>query len=195
MYLLLASASPRRAEILRRVGVTFTVYPADVDETLSSALSPADAVQTLSLRKARAAYDRCRAEKILFPDGKKAGTEIPILAADTLVERDGILLGKPRDEKEAEKMLSALSGREHFVHTGMTVLYRGKTEVCSVTSTVRFRTLSAEEIHTYIATGEPFDKAGAYGIQGKGALLVERIEGDYDNVVGLPVSALYTLFS
>lgn len=193
MYLLLASASPRRAEILRRIGVSFTVLPADADESVSASLSPAETVAALSLRKARAVFSKCEAEKLLF-ERKAAGKEIPILAADTMVERGGKLLGKPRAEEDALQMLRMLSGKSHAVHTGVTVLYRGKEVSRTVATEVFFRTLSDEEIRAYVKSGEPLDKAGAYGIQGIGALLVEKIVGDYDNVVGLPASALYTLF-
>lgn len=193
MYLLLASASPRRAEILRRIGVSFTVLPADADESVSALLSPAETVATLSRRKARAVFLKCEAEKLLF-DGKAAGKEIPILAADTMVERGGRLLGKPHGEEDALQMLHTLSGKSHTVHTGVTVLYRGREVSRTVATEVFFRTLSDEEIRAYVRSGEPLDKAGAYGIQGIGALLVEKIVGDYDNVVGLPAAALYTLF-
>lgn len=193
MYLLLASASPRRAEILRRIGVSFTVLPADADESVSALLSPAETVAALSRRKARAVFLKCEAEKLLF-DGKAAGKEIPILAADTMVERGGRLLGKPHGEEDALQMLRTLSGKSHTVHTGVTVLYRGKEVSRTVATEVFFRTLSDEEIRAYVRSGEPLDKAGAYGIQGIGALLVEKIVGDYDNVVGLPAAALYTLF-
>lgn len=193
MYLLLASASPRRAEILRRIGVSFTVLPADADESVSALLSPAETVAALSRRKARAVFLKCEAEKLLF-DGKAAGKEIPILAADTMVERGGRLLGKPHGEEDALQMLHTLSGKSHTVHTGVTVLYRGKEVSRTVATEVFFRTLSDEEIRAYVRSGEPLDKAGAYGIQGIGALLVEKIVGDYDNVVGLPAAALYTLF-
>lgn len=193
MYLLLASASPRRAEILRRIGVSFTVLPADADESVSALLSPAETVAALSRRKARAVFLKCEAEKLLF-DGKAAGKEIPILAADTMVEHGGRLLGKPHGEEDALQMLRTLSGKSHTVHTGVTVLYRGKEVSRTVATEVFFRTLSDEEIRAYVRSGEPLDKAGAYGIQGIGALLVEKIVGDYDNVVGLPAAALYTLF-
>lgn len=193
MYLLLASASPRRAEILRRIGVSFTVLPADADESVSALLSPAETVAALSRRKAQAVFSKCEAEKLLF-DGKAAGKEIPILAADTMVERGGRLLGKPHGEEDALQMLHTLSGKSHTVHTGVTVLYRGKEVSRTVATEVFFRTLSDEEICAYVRSGEPLDKAGAYGIQGIGALLVEKIVGDYDNVVGLPAAALYTLF-
>ena len=193
MYLLLASASPRRAEILRRIGVSFTVLPADADESVSALLSPAETVAALSRRKARAVFLKCEAEKLLF-DGKAAGKEIPILAADTMVERGGRLLGKPHGEEDALQMLHTLSGKSHTVHTGVTVLYRGREVSRTVATEVFFRTLSDEEIRAYVRSGEPLDKAGAYGIQGIGALLVEKIVGDYDNVVGLPAAALYTLF-
>ena len=186
MFWILASASPRRAEILRRCGIRFTVCPADADETITEPMSPRQTVETLSLRKAKAVLEK--------KDIPKAGEDSPILAADTLVEHGGVLLGKPKSAEDAERMLLSLSGTHHSVYTGMTVLYRGQTETVSVRTDVYFRRLSKEEIRAYVATGEPMDKAGAYGIQGIGSLFVEKIDGDYDNVVGLPVSALYTLF-
>ena len=178
MNIMLASQSPRRRELLEQVGITgFQVISPDVDERVEPGLSPAGMVEELSLRKARAAADKTG------PDGL-------IIAADTVVALDGAVLGKPRDREDAFAMLSALSGREHRVYTGVSVL-RGDRAVTEHEETaVCFRALAPGEIWGYIATGEPMDKAGAYGIQGVGALLVRGIRGDYCNVVGLPVFRL-----
>ena len=178
MNIILASASPRRRELLERIGITgFTVAAPNVDESVHPGLSPADMVETLSLRKARAAAEA------FGPDGL-------ILAADTVVALDDGVLGKPRDRDDAFAMLSALSGREHRVYTGVTVLRGGRAATEHEVTAVTFRELSPDEIWGYIATGEPLDKAGAYGIQGVGALLVSGIRGDYSNVMGLPVFRL-----
>ena len=178
MNIILASQSPRRRELLEQVGITgFQVISPDVDERVGPGLSPAGMVEELSLRKARAAADKTG------PDGL-------IIAADTVVALDGAVLGKPRDREDAFAMLSALSGREHRVYTGVSVL-RGDRAVTEHEETaVCFRALAPGEIWGYIATGEPMDKAGAYGIQGVGALLVRGIRGDYCNVVCLPVFRL-----
>ena len=178
MKIILASASPRRRELLERVGLTnFTVAAPNVDESVEPGLSPADMVETLSLRKARAAAQNARPDEL-------------IIAADTVVALDGTVLGKPRDEDDAFAMLSALSGREHRVCTGVTVLRGDRAVTEHEVTAVTFRELSPDEIWGYIATGEPMDKAGAYGIQGIGALLVSGIRGDYSNVMGLPVFRL-----
>lgn len=178
MSIILASNSPRRRELLAQIGIRdFQILSPDVDEAVESGLSPARMVEALSLRKARAAAGR-------------AGAEDLILAADTVVALDGAVLGKPRSGDEAFAMLSALSGREHHVYTGVTVLLEGRAVTEHEQTAVTFRALEPGEIRGYIATGEPMDKAGAYGIQGLGALLVSGIRGDYCNVVGLPVFRL-----
>ena len=183
MSIILASNSPRRRELLAQIGIRdFQILSPDVDETVEPGLSPARMVEALSLRKAQAAAGR-------------AGAEDLILAADTVVALDGRVLGKPRDQEEAFAMLSALSGREHRVYTGVTVLGGGQAATEHEETAVAFRALSPEEIRDYIATGEPMDKAGAYGIQGVGALLVQGIRGDYCNVVGLPVFRLGRMLS
>lgn len=183
MSIILASNSPRRRELLAQIGIRdFQILSPDVDEAVESGLSPARMVETLSLRKARAAAGR-------------AGADDLILAADTVVALDGRVLGKPRDQGEAFAMLSALSGREHRVYTGVTVLRGGQAATEHEETAVAFRALSPEEIRDYIATGEPMDKAGAYGIQGVGALLVQGIRGDYCNVVGLPLFRLGRMLS
>ncbi len=181
--IILASNSPRRRELLERVGIKdFTVAAPNVDESVEDGLSPAEIVEQLSLRKARAA-------------AKKAGPSDLIIAADTVVALDGAVLGKPRDKDSAFAMLTALSGREHHVFTGVTVLRGEEAATLHEETAVTFRQLTPEEIRGYIATGEPMDKAGAYGIQGIGALLVSGIRGDYCNVMGLPVFRLGQILS
>ena len=176
--IILASNSPRRRELLGQMGVTdFQVSAPNVDESVEDGLSPAQIVEQLSLRKALAV-------------AKKAGPNDLVIAADTVVALDGAVLGKPRNEAGAFAMLSALSGREHHVYTGVTVHRAGQTVTGHEETAVTFRALEADEIRGYIGTGEPMDKAGAYGIQGLGALLVSGIRGDYCNVVGLPVFRL-----
>ena len=178
MTIVLASNSPRRKELLGKIGIEeFKIISPNVDESVEDNLPPAEIVEQLSLRKALAA-------------AKKAGPDDLIIAADTVVALDGAVLGKPHDEAEAFAMLSALSGREHHVYTGVTVL-RGEEAVTQHEETaVTFRAIEPDEIRGYIATGEPMDKAGAYGIQERGALLVSGIQGDYFNVMGLPVFRL-----
>ena len=173
--LILASKSPRRRELLRQLGEEeFEILPAVGEETAPAGLTPAELVEALSRQKAAEVAE-------------KAGAEDIILAADTVVALDGRVLGKPATEREAFEMLSALSGRRHEVYTGVTVRRGACVLTDSVETSVFFRTLTSEEIRAYIATGEPMDKAGAYGIQGRAAVFIPRIEGDYSNVVGLPV--------
>jgi septum formation protein len=174
----LASASPRRRELLENIGLKFTVDPAEIAEIQTAKLKPAELAKELSRHKARAAASR-HADSI-------------IIAADTFGVLDGVILGKPVDERHARKMLAGLSGRYHSVITGFTVIdsASGRIVTRAVETRVYFRKLSRSEITRYVKTGEPLDKAGAYAIQGLGALLVERIEGDYCNVIGLPLCAL-----
>lgn len=179
MELILASGSPRRSELLRQIGLTFSVHPADVDETLDPDWIPAEAVERLSARKAEAVAQR-------FPDQL-------ILAADTVVSLEGDIMGKPLSPRSAFAMLSALSGRTHEVFTGLTLRQGDQVVTVSERTAVTFRPLTSEEISAYIATGEPMDKAGAYGIQGRGALFITGIEGDYFNVMGLPLCRLSQL--
>lgn len=177
MGLILASGSPRRRQLLEQIGLTFAVRSSDVDESVSPGLTPAQVVESLSARKGEAV----------------AAEAVPgdlVLSADTVVALDGAILGKPRDRAEAEAMLTALSGRTHQVYTGVTLLQDGRRLTEHEVTAVTFRPLSPEEIAAYVSTGEPMDKAGAYGIQGLGALLVERLEGDYFNVMGLPLCRL-----
>lgn len=176
MDIILASQSPRRQELLARMGLTFTVCPADIEEVIDPGLTPPQVVMSLSRQKAEAvAASR--------PDAL-------VIAADTIVVLDGKILGKPHSVGEAREMLTALSGQEHHVCTGFTLQRGEQVETGCEESQVWFRELTEEEIDSYIATGEPMDKAGAYGIQGYGALLVNGIHGDYFNVMGLPVCRL-----
>ena len=177
MDIILASASPRRQELLQRMGLDFIIRTAPHDETMNLFSTPSDEVARVSRLKAQAVYPLCHEDDI-------------IVAADTIVVCDGRIMGKPRSENDAFSMLRRLSGREHQVMTGLTVAQGDNTETVTVTTTLRFRPLSDTEIRNYIATGEPMDKAGAYGVQSLGALLVERIDGDFYNVMGLPVEKL-----
>ena len=182
--IILASASPRRREILNAVGIDFEVVKSDADESVvSKELDPSMYVQELALLKATDAAGKLKAKN------KK---DMLIISADTVVVSDGKILGKPVDEEDAERILESLSGKTHTVITGICVTRLNDAfSVCrSVSTKVRFRNLSKDEIRRYISTKEPMDKAGAYGIQGRGALLTDGIEGDYFNVVGLPVSNL-----
>ncbi len=176
MHLILASASPRRKELLGLFGIPFTVRVADIDETMDPAKPPFEEVARVS-----------RAKAMAVP--REAG-EI-LIAADTIVVCEGRVLGKPRDEEEAAAMLRLLSGRDHQVMTGCTVLAGGKCESFTEVTDLHFRSLGEKEIARYIASGEPMDKAGAYGIQGGAALFCQRMRGDYYNVMGLPVCRLY----
>ena len=177
MELILASASPRRKELIALLGMPFTVKTAPVDETMDNA-DIETAVAELSLKKAKV---------VGAVHGKIT------VAADTVVVLDGKVLGKPANEEEAINMLTALSGRTHQVMTGVTVLHSGGYRSCTQVTQVHFRSLSREEIEAYVATKDPMDKAGAYGIQSGAAVFVEGIEGDYFNVVGLPVCRLHQM--
>lgn len=184
MALILASKSPRRRELLAQMGLTdFEIHPAVGEELAEPGLTPPELVQALALHKAREV-----AEKFAHPGDL-------VIGADTIVVLDDQVLGKPHDEAHALEMLTALSGREHHVYTGVAVLQDGR-ELAQVEDTaVWFRDASQAELNRYIATGEPMDKAGAYGIQGRGGLLVSRIEGDYTNVVGLPIVRLASMLA
>ncbi len=178
MDIILASSSPRRRELVEQIGLKdYRVLSPDVNEGIDRDMPPEDQVEVLSRRKARAVWER-------------VGDDPLIIAADTVVALEGEVLGKPGDEADAARMLSALSGKSHQVYTGFTVRRGGREIVEHEVTTVSFRPLEVEEIRRYIATGEPMDKAGAYGIQGVGALLISGIEGDYFNVMGLPVFRL-----
>lgn len=178
MNLILASQSPRRRELLGLFHVPFTIRIADIDETMDSANAPSDEVAKVSRRKALAV--------------PREADDV-IIAADTIVVLGSRVLGKPHSPEEAKEMLRSLSGRDHQVMTGLTVL-RGDTAVTVTEITdIHFRQLSEREIDAYVQSGEPMDKAGAYGIQGGAALFAERMVGDYYNVMGLPVCTLWKL--
>ncbi|MCL5022866.1 MAG: Maf family protein [Nitrospirae bacterium] len=176
--IILASSSPRRREILEKAGLSFSVDPCDCAEKLREGLPPRKLAKSLSLGKAASVADR----------HKKA----LIIAADTLIVFRGGILGKPHTREQARKMLRMLNGRTHLVITGFTILdTETKKRVSrSVETKVFFRKMTPSELDAYVDSGEPLDKAGAYGIQGLGSVLVKRIEGDYLNVVGLPLSVL-----
>lgn len=175
--MILASASPRRKELLSYIADDFRVIPAKGEETIPDGASADEAVSILSRQKAEEIY-------------KTYKNEI-IIAADTVVSADGRILGKPRSEQDAFEILSALSGRTHTVYTGVCVISeKGERSLFTEKTEVTFYPLSEEEIRGYIATGDPMDKAGAYGIQEKGAFLVKGITGDFYNVMGLPIARL-----
>ena len=176
--IVLASASPRRHELLGRIGITeFDIRVPEVEESFPEGLTPQQVVEHISREKAEAAAKLCTADEI-------------VITADTMVFLDHERLGKPRDEADALRMLTALQGRHHTVCTGVTVRRGDQIITESETTQVYFRSAAKEELLAYITTGEPMDKAGAYGIQGKGALLVEKLDGDFFNVMGLPVLRL-----
>lgn len=177
MDIVLASKSPRRKELLSLLDLDFQIITADIDETMDSSLPVTDEVARISYEKALAVADNT--------DGNAV-----IISADTIVELDGCLMGKPTDEDDAARMLRSLSGKSHNVHTAVTVLLGDRHETRVVTTAVTFRDISDEEITAYIETREPMDKAGAYGIQGRASKFVSGIIGDYFNVVGLPVCEL-----
>lgn len=180
--MILASQSPRRRELLALISPEFEVIPAQGEEKLPAGIAPDEAVLLLSQQKAAEVSAR------KFPSGDVTDT---IIAADTVVAIDGDILGKPHSRENAVKMLRRLSGRKHSVFTGVTVITPDRTISFVEETAVEFFPLTESEIEAYVSTGDPMDKAGAYGIQGRGALLVKRIEGDYYNVMGLPVGELY----
>jgi len=182
-HIVLASGSPRRQELLQRIGITdFDVRVPQADESYPDGLTPAQVVEHISRKKAEAAAALCSEEEI-------------VITADTMVFLDDHRLGKPADESDALRMLSALQGRQHTVCTGVTVRQGNKILTESESTQVFFRTADESELRAYIASGEPMDKAGAYAAQGLGALLVEKIEGDFFNVMGLPVLRLSRMLS
>ena len=177
-HIVLASKSPRRHELLRRMGITdFSVVVPDVEETYPEGLAPQEIVAHIARLKSDAVAPLVGPEDIL-------------ITADTMVFLGNDRLGKPRDEEDALRMLRALSGRAHTVCTGVSVRRGAQEERFAVSTRVFFRPMTDDEIRAYIKTGEPMDKAGAYGVQSRGALFVERIDGDFFNVMGLPVEQL-----
>ena len=179
MLLVLASASPRRRELLTQVGLSFDVIPAHIDETRHTSEDPAAYVQRLALEKAQTIYT-------LHPG-------VFVLGADTTVEIDGHALEKPAGRADAERMLRALSGRTHHVHTGLALLSPHGTRTHLETTSVTFSPINEDELQHYLDSDEPYDKAGAYGIQGYAARWIPRIDGDYFNVMGLPLAATVRL--
>ena len=219
MKIILASGSPRRLQLLQQMGWTVDVHslPFAEAETIHEATEALESLRNRFLHsgeKGNIENDSVISEKdmtLLLPyrnadlvcaynalgkgraTAKITGTGSPVVAADTIVFLGEQILGKPADTAEAKRMLKTLSGKAHAVKTAAVVLYQKKTLLQVVTTNVHFRMLTDEEINWYVETGEPLDKAGAYGIQGKGAVLVERIEGSYDNVVGLPLTVVYEM--
>ena len=177
MKLILASKSPRRQELLRQLGLEFQIMTEDVDEHMDPEKSPIDEVARVSGSKAEAVLPQIGSEDVL-------------LCADTIVVLDGEIMGKPKDEEEAFSMLRRLSGNTHRVYTAVTVCHHGERRTAVEETEVSFRRLSDREIRAYIDSGEPMDKAGAYGIQGKAACFVSGLKGDYFNVMGLPLCTL-----
>ncbi len=181
MQYILASQSPRRRELLSFILPTFEVCPANIDERLQDGAPLTSEIVRLAAAKALTVSAK-------HPDAL-------VIGSDTMVTIDGQILGKPKDAQDARRMLRLLSGRTHQVLTGAAAAQNGRVKTVLNTTEVTFRTLQEDEIEQYIATGEPFDKAGAYGIQGHGALLVRSICGDYYSVMGLPVAQLYEILS
>lgn len=175
--LVLASASPRRSMLLRQLGVEPVIDPSTVEETVPAGITPRQLVERLAAEKAADV-------------ARKHPTADLVLGADTIVVRDAEILGKPRDREDARAMLASLQDRWHQVYTGFSLVAPDRTITGHVSSDVRFRALSPAEIAAYLDSGEPMDKAGAYAIQGLGALLVSEIRGDYNNIVGLPLLAV-----
>jgi septum formation protein len=182
--LVLASASPRRRELLAQAGFSFEVHPAHIPEDPNPNEDPIAYVTRLAREKAQVVFTEL---------SSKSSAPLQVLGADTTVTLDNHILGKPENPADAARMLRLLSGRTHRVITGIAVVTAERTEVAAEVTAVKFLTLSEEEIAAYIATGEPLDKAGAYAIQGRAARWIPRIEGDYFNVVGLPLALVSTL--
>lgn len=185
--IILASASPRRKEILSELGVDFRIVVADTDES-SDISDPVELTRELARRKGLAVYEK------LLQSGEYDAESAIIISADTVVCRDGEILGKPRDRADAVAMLTSLSGRSHTVVSGVAVTVRGVTRTDASVTTVRVQEIPREEIERYVDSGEPMDKAGAYGIQGRFSVFVEGIDGCYFGVVGLPVNTLSNLY-
>lgn len=179
--IILASASPRRRELLEQGGIPFTVIPSQAEEKITTE-QPGQVVEELSYLKCSDIYE-------------KSLGDVLVIGADTVVASEGKILGKPSSQKDAVKMLQSLQGREHEVYTGVAIMAREGNENRKKTfhekTKVVFYPMSDEEIRSYVNTGEPMDKAGAYGIQGKSAVFIKKISGDYNNVVGLPLARLY----
>ena len=222
MNIILASGSPRRYDLLKQMGWNVEVHslPFAEAESASEAAEQLQVLRNQFLRNASDAENMKTQNGVTFSEkdlvllspyrnadlvcaynalgkskaaAKVMGTDMPVIAADTIVVLGESILGKPVDSEDAKRMLNTLSGKVHEVKTAVAVLYQDKTVLKVVTTRVFFRTLTEKEIDWYVQTGEPLDKAGAYGIQGKGAVLADRIEGSYDSVVGLPLTAVYEI--
>lgn len=181
MQVVLASGSPRRLELLRQIGIKPLVMISNFTE-IEEELAPEVLVSANALGKGRSVLRQC-------------SQEVVVISADTVVVLDGKILGKPRNAEEAAEMLRRLSGKDHWVLTGTGVFYKGKHGIRVSRTKVHFRNLTDREIKAYVATGESLDKAGAYGIQGLGAVFITKIEGSYSNVVGLDLADIYSLFA
>jgi septum formation protein len=190
--LVLASASPRRRELLAQAGYAFAVHPAHIPEDTLPGEDPIAYVVRLAREKAEAVLKTIRDQRPEI-SGPGSGERLIVLGADTTVVLDNQILAKPADAADANRMLRMLSGRTHRVITGVALATEAGTEVAAEVTAVRFLTLSDEEIAEYVATGEPLDKAGAYAIQGRAARWIPRIEGCYFNVVGLPLALVATM--
>ncbi len=184
MRIILASKSPRRVDILRQIGAEFEIMPADVDESVADTTTPENAVCEISKRKAIFIKEKLESNK---------ENDFFIISADTVVTLDGQIIGKPKSEEHAYQILKSLSGKTHRVLTGFTLCTKEKVYTSYESTEVHFRKLSDDEIYRYIKSGEPADKAGAYGIQEKGSVFVEGIVGDYFNVMGLPICRINTV--
>jgi septum formation protein len=184
--LILASSSPRRQELIQTLGLPYEIRVSDVNEDTDAGMSPAEIVEQLSIRKARAVSDMYKAEQ------REEGI---VIGSDTIVVLGEEVLGKPRDQQDAARMLDALQGKAHHVFSGVACidLKTGRELRSHMVSKVTFRAMSEEEIWGYVQTGEPLDKAGAYGVQGLGAVFIEKIEGDFYNIMGLPLNLLYQM--
>ncbi len=205
LRVILASQSPRRQELLKKIFQYFEVMPSNADENIE-VLPPAEYVEKLSKIKALEVYERLMDEDEMVPEvtgmkrlsklfkgsGYASTEDMLVIGADTIVVRDGEILGKPKDEEDAFAILKTLQGRGHEVYTGVTLIHNEETISFSVKTDVHIVPMSDEEINEYIKTKDPMDKAGAYGIQTVFTKYVSGIEGDYNNVVGLPVSAIYS---
>jgi len=174
MKLILASGSPRRKELLGYFNFDLEIIKPDVEEIVDENLTPGEVVSSLAHQKAEAVV-------------AKTGSASPLLAADTIVVLDKQIIGKPIDKNHARKMIQMLSGKTHQVYTGVAILYKERTDIFYVCTDVTFKTISEKEVEDYISTSEPYDKAGSYAVQGIGSFMIEKIDGSYSNVIGLPV--------
>jgi septum formation protein len=191
--LVLASASPRRRELLAQIGYRFEVHPAHIPEDPLPGEDPIAYVTRLAREKAEAVYRELTSHESPSKPSLDERSDLAVLGADTTVTLDGAILGKPEDAADAARILRLLSGRTHRVITGVALVTQKRVEVAAEVTAVRFLTLSDQDIAEYIATGEPMDKAGAYAIQGRAARWIPRIEGCYFNVVGLPLALVCSL--